>query len=71
MLLGLKTERYPADWKKHGRKAGPLRNEHMASLGADLALGFRCAGKSNGTDHMARMCEKYDIPLERYGEGWL
>lgn len=26
------NEEHPADWKTHGRAAGPIRNEKMASL---------------------------------------
>lgn len=34
-------EHYPADWKTHGRAAGPLRNAKMLSAGRpDLVLAF-------------------------------
>ena len=71
------VERHPADWDGYRargldpRKAGPDRNEHMASLGADLAIGYRMAGESKGTDDMARACERHGIPLVRRGWGWL
>lgn len=38
---GAQQEAYPAQWKQHGRAAGPLRDQHMVSLGADLCLAFR------------------------------
>lgn len=34
------TERYPADWKRHGRGAGPKRNQVMADTKPDVALAF-------------------------------
>lgn len=27
--LDIPVKEYPADWKKHGRKAGPIRNQQM------------------------------------------
>ena len=53
-----------------GKAAGPIRNEHMAKLGADLAIGFRTAGESRGTDGMAALCKRYGIPVEKHGSGW-
>lgn len=73
---GLQIERHPAIWKPEGLSgptdfsAGPRRNAHMASLGADLAIGFRMPGKSNGTDGMWGECELRGIPVERHGWGW-
>lgn len=34
------SEPHPADWSTLGAKAGPLRNNHMVSLGADIVLAF-------------------------------
>ena len=65
--LGFAIERHRAQWDEHGRTAGPARNEHMASLGADVAFGYRMGGESRGTDHMARACERHGIALVRRG----
>lgn len=38
---GLSTERYRADWKTHGRAAGPIRNKRMLDEGKpDLVVAF-------------------------------
>lgn len=43
----LAVEAHPADWSQ-GKKAGPLRNQAMVDLGADLCLAFPLEG-SRGT----------------------
>jgi hypothetical protein len=68
--FGLEREQHPADWARHKKLAGPIRNEEMAALGAILACGFRMPGKSNGTDDMRRQAERFGIPVDRYGWGW-
>lgn len=51
---GFPVEVHPADWDAHGKAAGPLRNQAMVDLGADLVLAFPL-GVSRGTrDCMAR-----------------
>lgn len=38
---GFHCERFMADWKKHGRAAGPIRNQTMLDVGRpDLVLAF-------------------------------
>jgi hypothetical protein len=48
----LACERYPADWKRHGRAAGPIRNGVMAK-NADSLIAIPC-GESRGTRDMIR-----------------
>ena len=37
----VKVEPFPADWERHGRAAGPIRNERMIRYGKpDLVLAF-------------------------------
>ena len=38
---------YPADWDKHGKAAGPIRNKQMVQ-GADIVIAF-WDGESKGT----------------------
>ena len=47
---GLQIELHPADWAKHGRAAGPIRNKEMASV-ADALIAF-WDGQSRGTKNM-------------------
>ena len=53
-------ERHPADWAKHGKAAGPLRNQEMVDLGADLCLVF-CLNSSRGTLDCARRAQAAGI----------
>ena len=46
-------EPHPADWKL-GRRAGPIRNQHMVDLGADLCLAFMMPGSRGTADCVAR-----------------
>lgn len=34
------VESFPADWKRHGKGAGPTRNQQMLDAGADLVIAF-------------------------------
>ena len=61
--LGLKTIRFPADWKKHGKAAGPIRNQQMLDEGKpDLVLAF-WDGKSRGTQDMIERTKKAGIEI--------
>lgn len=50
-LLGMPVERHPADWKRHGRGAGPIRNQKMLDSGVTFAL---VMPGGNGTADMVR-----------------
>ena len=58
---GFKLEKYPADWKKYGRSAGPKRNEQMAKI-CDCVICF-WDGKSRGTRSMIEYAKKYGKPV--------
>jgi hypothetical protein len=51
----IRLNRFPADWKKFGRKAGPLRNIEMSEY-ADYGLAI-WDGVSRGTAHMISLME--------------
>jgi len=36
--MQLPIKRFPADWEKHGKRAGPLRNAEMAAYANAVAL---------------------------------
>jgi YspA, cpYpsA-related SLOG family len=59
-------EDHPADWHRHKKQAGFIRNAEMVALGADLCLAFYQEGEANkGTDHCARTAENAGIPVRR------
>jgi len=62
VVYGWQTERHPANWRKHGRGAGPARNERMARLGADVLLAFP---GGRGTEDMVRRAEAHGIPVRK------
>lgn len=52
---------FPADWKKHGKSAGPIRNVEMAKDGnPDAVIAFP-GGK--GTAHMLLTAQKMNIKV--------
>jgi hypothetical protein len=64
--LGISVERYPANWTKYGRAAGPIRNRQMLEIGRpDLVLAFHeNIADSRGTADMIRIAEKKGVPVE-------
>lgn len=50
---GIPVDAKPADWKKYGNQAGPLRNIEMSKV-ADALIAF-WDGSSPGTKHMIRV----------------
>ena len=54
--MNLKLNIYEADWEKHGRAAGPIRNRKMAE-NADALIAL-WDGKSRGTKNMIETATK-------------
>lgn len=60
--LGMATEAHPADWNKHGKAAGPIRNQAMLESGIDLVLAFHNdIDASKGTADMVRRAQSAGV----------
>ncbi len=53
----MEIERYPAEWDKYGRAAGPMRNKIMAQV-CDYVICF-WDGKSRGTKTMIEYAKEF------------
>ena len=58
---GITIDKFPADWKKYGKVAGPMRNVQMGQY-ADGAI-IMWDGKSNGAKHMRDVMRNLDKPF--------
>lgn len=59
-------EEYPADWEKHGKKAGYLRNVEMLEKGKpDLVVSFP---GGEGTRMMIELAKEKGIEVREYGK---
>lgn len=58
---GSLLETFPADWKVHGKAAGPIRNTKMAEV-ADALIAF-WDGKSRGTKNMIDTATKRGLKV--------
>lgn len=59
------TEPHPPNWGKHGRAAGPIRNQEMVDSGADIWLAWIKNG-SRGATCCATLADEAGIPVWRY-----
>lgn len=59
---------WAANWKLHGKSAGPRRNQAMVDAGADLCLAF-WDGESRGTLDCLTRCVKAGIPVRIIPKG--
>ncbi len=58
--LGIEVLRFPADWDKYGKAAGPIRNSQMLREGKpDVVIGFHYKiDESKGTRDMLTRAKK-------------
>jgi hypothetical protein len=57
-------EPHVADWQKHGKKAGPLRNQEMIDAGADFVIAVhRSLAWSRGTKDLVTRALAAGIPV--------
>ena len=56
----LEIDRYLANWNKHGKSAGYIRNQQMA-MNADALIAVWDM-KSKGTGHMIEIAQSMDLP---------
>ncbi len=59
----LDCELYPADWKSHGRAAGPIRNKKMAEV-VDALIAF-WNGESKGSVKMIKLAKEHGLKNSR------
>ena len=59
---GFAVEKYPADWEKYGKSAGPIRNKQMAEI-SDYVICF-WNEKSKGTKSMIDFAKKLNKPVK-------
>ena len=58
---GCRVQIFKADWKKHGKAAGPIRNQQMIDVGQpDIVIAFP-GGK--GTADMVRRASAAGVPV--------
>lgn len=60
--LGWWVTIYPAEWKLHGKSAGPIRNRRMADTKPDMCIAFP---GGRGTADMVKVCEERGIPVTK------
>lgn len=61
---GVPVVEFPADWKLHGKAAGPIRNEQMAKYADTLILVWD--GKSPGSRSMLGLAKRYGLEVHQF-----
>jgi hypothetical protein len=60
--FGIASTEFYADWDRHGKAAGPIRNREMLDVGRpDLVLAYRTRPDSRGTNDMIRKAQQAGI----------
>lgn len=51
---------FKADWKQHGKAAGPIRNKEMAEY-SNMLIAFQPGLPTKGTQNMIKTAKKYGL----------
>lgn len=64
--LGIPVLSFPADWRKHGRSAGPIRNRQQLKEGKPTKglVYHDFLENSKGTKDMTKVLQKNNVPYE-------
>ena len=66
--MKIPVESYPADWRKYGRRAGPLRNIQMLKEAKPTyVLAFYSGTITPGTEHMVSIATEKNIVALSFG----
>jgi hypothetical protein len=60
----VRYENYPADWRTHGKAAGPIRNQRMIDEGKPT-MGLAFTG-GRGTADMVRRLRRAGLPVQEF-----
>jgi hypothetical protein len=59
------VDAFPAQWDRHGKSAGPIRNQQMLDSGLDLVVAFHDnIRNSKGTKHMVGIARQAGVPVK-------
>ena len=68
---GVEQWKFPANWKRNGKAAGPLRNARMLSVGCQRGISCVIAFPGGaGTTDMVKRASAARVTVARIGEGW-
>lgn len=62
---GMSLKVFPADWIKHGKAAGPIRNRQMAEY-AEALIAIKTKPVSRGTDNMIDQAHRLGLHVVIY-----
>lgn len=73
---GITVDKTPANWKKFGGAAGPIRNREMLDKGGELVIAFHDdLFHSKGTKDMCNQAQNRSIPVHlidhRHADEWI
>jgi hypothetical protein len=62
---GLTVREFPAQWKRYGLAAGPIRNQRMLDENPDLVIAFHSnLAESRGTANMLKKAKEKGVEIE-------